>query len=47
MSAMLLLGPEYLEYLGVQQEKQLKTGLRINITMPGATCQVIDMANFS
>jgi hypothetical protein len=35
-----------LEYLGVQQEKQIRTGLSINITMPGKIYQVIDMANF-
>jgi len=35
-----------LEYLSVQQEKQLKTGLSINITVPGEICQVTDMANF-
>jgi len=35
-----------LEYLSVQQEKQLRTGLSINITAPGEICQVIDMASF-
>jgi hypothetical protein len=36
-----------LEYPGVQQEKQLRTGLSVNITTPGETCQGKDMANFS
>jgi hypothetical protein len=35
-----------LEYLSVQQEKQLGTGLRINITAPGEIYQVTDMASF-
>jgi hypothetical protein len=34
-----------LEYLGVQQEKQVRTGLSINIVLPGKIYQVIDMAN--
>jgi ribonuclease HI len=36
-----------LEYLGVQQEMQLRTGLSVNITTPGETCQDIDMAKSS
>jgi hypothetical protein len=35
-----------LEYLSVQQEKQLRTGVRINITAPGEIYQVTDMASF-
>ena len=35
-----------LVYLRVQLEKQLRTGLTINITGPGEICQVIDMASF-
>jgi hypothetical protein len=35
-----------LEYLGVQQEKQLRTGLSVNIVLPGKIYQVTDMANF-
>jgi hypothetical protein len=35
-----------MEYLSVQQEKQLRTGLRINITAPGEIYQVTDMASF-
>jgi len=35
-----------LEYLSVWQEKQLRTGLSINIIVPGEICQVIDMASF-
>jgi len=35
-----------LVYLSVQLEKQLRTGLTINITGPGEICQVIDMASF-
>jgi hypothetical protein len=34
-----------LEYLGVQQEKQLRTGLSVNIALPGKIYQVMDMAN--
>jgi hypothetical protein len=34
-----------LEYLGVQQEKQLRTGLSVNIVLPGKIYQVIDIAN--
>jgi hypothetical protein len=34
-----------LEYLDVQEEKQLRTGLSINIIFPGKIYQVIDMAN--
>jgi hypothetical protein len=33
------------EYLGVQQERQLRTGLSVNITLPGRIYQVMDMAN--
>jgi hypothetical protein len=35
-----------LEYPGVQQEKQLRTGLSANIMLPGKIHQVMDMANF-
>jgi hypothetical protein len=35
-----------LEYLGVQQEKQLRTGLSVNSALPGKIYKVIDMANF-
>jgi hypothetical protein len=35
-----------LEYLGVQQEKQLRTGPSINIILPANSYQVIDIANF-
>jgi hypothetical protein len=35
-----------LEYLGVQQEEQLGTGLSVNIIVPGKIYQVIDIANF-
>jgi hypothetical protein len=35
-----------LEYPSVQQEKQLKTGLRIIITAPGEIYQVTEMASF-
>jgi hypothetical protein len=35
-----------MEYPGVQQEKQLRTGLCANIMLPGKIYQVIDMANF-
>jgi len=35
-----------LEYLGVHQEKQLRSGLSINIIVPEDFCQVIDMASF-
>jgi len=31
---------------GVLQEKQLRTGLNINITMPGDIYQVLNMTNF-
>jgi hypothetical protein len=34
-----------LEYLGVQQEKQLRNELRINIIVPGKIYEVTDMAN--
>jgi hypothetical protein len=34
-----------LEYLGVQQEKELRTGLSVNIALLGKFYQVIDMAN--
>jgi len=36
----------FLEYLDVQQEKQLRNELSINIIMPGENCQVMDIANF-
>ena len=32
--------------LCVQQEKQLKTGLSINIIAPGENCQVLNMGSF-
>jgi hypothetical protein len=35
-----------LEYPGVWRERQLRTGLRNNITMPGETCQDTDMVSF-
>jgi hypothetical protein len=35
-----------LECPGVQQEKQLRTGLSANIMFPGKIHQVIDMADF-
>jgi len=35
-----------LEYLSVWQEKQLRTGLSINIIVPAEICQVIGMASF-
>jgi hypothetical protein len=35
-----------LEYLGVQQEKRLRTGLSTNIVPPGIIYQVTDMVNF-
>jgi hypothetical protein len=35
-----------LEYLGVQQKQQLRTGLSINIILHRKIYQVIDMANF-
>jgi hypothetical protein len=35
-----------LEYLGVQQETQLRTGLSVNIALPEKIYQVIDMASF-
>jgi hypothetical protein len=35
-----------LEYLGVQQEKLLGTGLSANIIPPGIIYQVTDMVNF-
>ena len=41
-SATPLLGPEP----ALRQEKQLRTGLSINIIVPGEICQVIDMASF-
>jgi hypothetical protein len=40
-----LVQSQLLDYLGVQQERQLKTGLSINIILPGITYQVTDMAN--
>jgi ribonuclease HI len=47
-SAMPLLGPgPLLEYLGVQQEEQLRTGLSINIIAPGKIYQVRDMTSFT
>jgi len=41
-----LIPSRLLEYLGVRQEKQLRTGLSINIIVRGEICQVIDMASF-
>jgi hypothetical protein len=35
-----------LEYLGVWQERQLRAGLRTNISVPGQMCQAADMASF-
>jgi hypothetical protein len=35
-----------LEYLNVHQEKQLRSGLSINIIVLGEICQVIYMASF-
>jgi hypothetical protein len=35
-----------LKYLSVWQEKQVRTGLSINIIAPGEICQVINMASF-
>jgi hypothetical protein len=35
-----------LEYLGVQQEKLLRTGLSVSIVPPGIIYQVTDMVNF-
>ena len=35
-----------LEYLGVQQEELLRTGLSANIIPPGIIYQVTDMVNF-
>ena len=35
-----------LEYLSVWQEKQLRTGLSINIIVLGEIYQVLDMASF-
>jgi hypothetical protein len=35
-----------LEYLGVQQEELLRTGLSVNIVTPGINYQVTDMVNF-
>jgi ribonuclease HI len=46
-SAMLLLCPELA--LGIPRHsarEAIRTGLNINITVPGKMCQVIDMANF-
>jgi hypothetical protein len=34
------------EYLGVQQEELLRTGLGANIVSPGIIYQVTDMVNF-
>jgi hypothetical protein len=34
-----------LEYLGVQQEKQLRTGLSVIIALPGTIYQVIDIVS--
>jgi hypothetical protein len=42
----LLVQSRLLEYLSVQQEKQLRTGLRIKITAPGEIYQITDMARF-
>jgi hypothetical protein len=35
-----------LEYLGVQQEKLLRSGSRVNIAPPGIIYQVTDMIKF-
>ena len=35
-----------MEYLGVQQEKLLKTGLSANMALPGIIYQVTDMTDF-
>jgi hypothetical protein len=37
---------QVLEHLGVQQEKQLRTGLSVNNTLPGKIYQATNMANF-
>jgi hypothetical protein len=37
---------QLLEYLGIQQEKLLRTGLSANIVPPGIIYQVTDMVNF-
>jgi ribonuclease HI len=37
---------QLLEYLRVWQEKQLRAGLSINISVPGKVCQAADMASF-
>jgi hypothetical protein len=36
---------QLVEYLGVQQEKLLRTGLSANILLPGIIYQVTDMVN--
>jgi len=41
-----LVQSQLLEYPSVQREKQSRTGLSINITVPGEICQVLDMASF-
>jgi hypothetical protein len=38
---------QLLEYLSVWQERQLRAGLSINISVPGILCQAADMAGFS
>jgi hypothetical protein len=35
-----------LEHLGVQEEKQLRSGLNTDIILPGKIYQVTDMADF-
>jgi hypothetical protein len=35
-----------LEYLGVQQERQLRTAPSFNVALPGKIYQVTDMVNF-
>ena len=34
------------DYQAVGEQKQLRTGLSINFTVPGEICQVLDMASF-
>jgi hypothetical protein len=41
-----LIQSQLLEYQGVHQEKQLRTGLSANIMLPGKINHVIDMAKF-
>jgi hypothetical protein len=40
-----LVQSQLLEYLGVQQEKQLRTELSVNVVLPRKIYQVTDVAN--